>query len=100
DINYNTEYITFSNISLLVIPFNVQRYSIKYVRKVTVLKKTVLQPGEETIVTVYYKPLPKGRNFIFNSSNNSIINIIVNYKSLKLILFKNSIRGVRIILKK
>ncbi|KAK3492304.1 uncharacterized protein B0T23DRAFT_317373, partial [Neurospora hispaniola] len=55
---------------------------------------------EEVIVPVYYKPLPKGRNFIFNLENRSVVNTIVNSKLLKLVLFKNSTHRVRIIPKK
>ncbi|KAL0469380.1 hypothetical protein QR685DRAFT_572390 [Neurospora intermedia] len=89
DINYNTESITFLNIGLLVVPFNIQYYSIKCIRKIT--------PGEEVIVLVYYKPLPKGRSFIFNLSNDGVMNIVIDYKSLKIVFFKNSTRGVRVI---
>ncbi|KAK1774020.1 hypothetical protein QBC45DRAFT_446426 [Copromyces sp. CBS 386.78] len=59
-------------------------------RKVVTEKKVVLRPSEERMVPVHYVSLPKDRSFLFDSSHPAIVNAVLDARSPRVALMKNT----------
>ena len=55
--------------------------------------KVTLRPGEERMVPVFYKPLPKDRSFLFTSNHEAVANAVIDARTPRVALVRNSTPG-------
>jgi hypothetical protein len=90
--DYGEKVITLRAIDLTM-PFSVQAHSAPCVRKVKTTRAITLLPDQEVMIPVEYKPLPKGRSFMFNSGHDAAHHAVVSATSPKVVALKNTSRG-------
>ncbi|KAK3946943.1 hypothetical protein QBC32DRAFT_386980, partial [Pseudoneurospora amorphoporcata] len=73
--------------------FEVLKPPNRCLRKVVTEKKVILRPGEERMVPVHYVSLPKDRNFLFDSSHPAVVSAVVDARSPRVALVKNTTSG-------
>lgn len=76
------------------IPFTVFARGVPCVRKVKTTRAITLLRNQEVEVPVEYKPLPKGRSFMFNSEHAAVHHAVITAKTAKVVSVKNTTQGM------
>lgn len=88
-IDYSTSVLRFPAQGNFETPFATDLPSHPCVRRVQAKNNISILPGESAWVVVDYKPLPRDRDFAFNSAHPLAMNAFVSAKSPKTVLLKN-----------
>ncbi|EAQ86812.1 hypothetical protein CHGG_08065 [Chaetomium globosum CBS 148.51] len=92
NIDYDTKIVHLRAIDFAV-PFSIRVHSVPCVRRVKTTRAITLLPDQEAMIPVNYKPLPKGRSFLFNAEHDAAFHAVITAKTPKVVAVKNTSRG-------
>ncbi len=90
-IDYDSANLSFLSLDSFCIPFDTQKRANPVIRKIILIQKIILKPGEAVFTRTHYVTMPSKHSFLFSAIYPAATNALIDSKTSKIAYIVNLI---------